>query len=840
MSSASAPGLSVKLLTANYFSSNVALPSYSLALKPRSLLDISDTRTQEALVVKDLLFVLLGYEGNYVRYSERYDATRVQDRIRGPYFKTAKHLNVALKSITKKLATYGKWFSGLDNFVQIYDHPKLGRVNQRLCFEIKQFLKQYQRLVLEFENHLRRAQLSVTEMDNLIMQRCANTMAHLYEIANNIHTKTEERTESPSFNSFLDFVKQDLEMNGSINSSTDTNKFNMCKGGVVLQLVTERINTYKGDSEAFQLLTQLFDAISTDYVSLLNQWLTEGQIDDPFGEFLIKKNDLPTNIFYSNMEKYWSELYVIKLDGVPDQLANKDIQQKVLATGKYLNIFRQCSGIVTFMNLPEFEQVSTNPIGSLFSPDLHLKIIHSYKLANKLFLRLLLEGYHFHNLVEDLHETFLLNRSFHIDKFLTSAFHDLSRDKHSVPTARVQRLYDQIVRKPLDKPKDGDTTISDILPFCESFNVDSNNFYELAEEIIAIESFDADKELKDSESVSNAIKRIVSQSLSRRQASLSESERPPRSLHDLDAIDQYTVASVNVDLNLPFPINLIIGDNFVFEYQLLFKLQMILKFASMSTDRTWKEINFSTVWRYRGFHPAVQANVGRCRALNANVKGFINTLQSYFNFSIVEENFEKLLTTLDKYALNASKEIAPQHLSNDKNFIKSFFSGNDVFEEKINAMNQKQGSTTQKHIDENFDDVQELKNHVGTYLNNMLRDAMVTDEQLLLSLHNVLNIVIHINNYMSRLKKSLVLMDERQFAAFRRDMPERFADLEISPELIGSRAASFKQIVDAYTETFYQAANDMLFLLRNTDASENQQLLAFATQLEACVPVGKK
>lgn len=831
MSSGQVQGLQVRQKAADYLSKNVALPSFILAFKPRSLLDISDIGTQEALVVQDLLYVLIGYEGNYVRYSERYDATRVQDRIRGPDFKTAKHLNVALKSITKKLAAYGKWYSGLENFVQIYDHPNLGRVNQRLCCEIRRFLKEYQRLVLEFESHLKVAPLSVTEMDNIIMQRCANTMAHLYEIANTIHMRTEERTESPTFNSFLEFVKQDLEMNGSISSSTDTNKFTVCKGGVVLQLVTERINAYKGDSVAFNFLTQLFDAISTDYVALLNEWLLEGHVQDPFGEFFIKKNDLPTNIFYSNMEKYWSELYVIKLDGVPDQLSNKDIQQKILATGKYLNIFRQCSGTVSFQNLPEFAHASANPIESLFSPDLHLKIIHTYKLANKLFLRLLLEGYHFHSLIEGLHETFLLNRSFEIDKFLTAAFHDLSRDKHSVPTARIQRLYDHIVRKPLDVPKNGVTDILDILPYCEAFSVDANNFYELAEEIIAIESFDADKEMKDTDTVLNAIKRIVSQSLSRRQASLSESERT-RSLHDVDAIDQYTVASVNVDLNLPFPINLIVGDNFVFEYQLLFKLQMLLKYASMSTDRTWKEINFSTVWRYRGFHPAVQTSVGRCRALNANVKGFVTLLQSYFNFLIVEDNFKSLLSTLDKYAVNASKLLSPMLSSgNDKNFIKSFFNGNDVFEAKINAMSHKQGPSA--HIEESFDDVQEMKNHVGTYLNNMLRDTMVTDEKLLSSLHNVLNVVIHINNYMSRLKKSLVLMDERQFAVFRRDMPERFANLEVNPELIGTRAASFKQIVDAYTETFEQAVSDMLFLLRSTSVSDNHHLLGFVTQLEA-------
>lgn len=188
------------------------------------------------------------------------------------------------------------------------------------------------------------------------------------------------------------------------------------------------------------------------------------------------------------------------------------------------------------------------------------------------------------------------------------------------------------------------------------------------------------------------------------------------------------------------------------------------------------------------------------------------------------------------YTHHASKEIvSDQNSSNGRNFLKSFYNGNDVFDKKISEMSNRQGATIHRQVEQRYDDVQELKDKIGMYLNNMLRDAMVTDERLLSCLHNILTVVIHINNYMSRLKKSLVLMDERQFAAFKRDMPERFVDLKVNDELIGTRAASFKQIVDAYTEAFNQAIGDLLYLLRNTDANENHQLLDFATQLEVCV-----
>ncbi|KAF8004068.1 hypothetical protein HF325_001516 [Metschnikowia pulcherrima] len=68
-----------------------------------------------------MLFALLGYEGHYVRHSERYLVDLLRDRIRGPDFKVAAPLNISLKTVTKKLLRYGKYYLGLRHFAQIYD-----------------------------------------------------------------------------------------------------------------------------------------------------------------------------------------------------------------------------------------------------------------------------------------------------------------------------------------------------------------------------------------------------------------------------------------------------------------------------------------------------------------------------------------------------------------------------------------------------------------------------------------------------------------------------------------------------------------------------------------------
>lgn len=833
----------VRLAEPSYLDRNIQNVAHVQTIKPYPLNDISDIRTQQAAIAKDLLFALLGYEGCYVRYSERYDPLSVHQRITGPDFKVAKHVDVSLKSITRKLLKYGKYYSGLKGFVEIYDQPQFGRVNQRLCYEIHLFMGQYQKLVLGFEEEFRyNSAFSLNQLDNQISRKCADNLVHLYDIVCSIHSQTEERNPgfrsaqttqgdgNTNFNTFLQTIRNDLYLTGSIDLSTDTNRFDVCKGGLVLKLVQQRLNQFKGDSLSFTFLTQLFDRISQDYVELLNRWLSTGEINDPFQEFFVKRNDLPTNIFYSNMEKYWDELYVIKIDGIIDQFENKDIQTKVLLTGKYLNIFKQCTGVVSFDNLL-LADATPSPIESLYTQDLVLKILGFYKRANNLLLKLLFEGYQFRNLLLSLHKTFLLSDSYQIDKFIEKSFMDLCRNKHSVSTLKPVKTYGELFflnNKKLsaidiNEAQATTTPISDVLPFWEKFTVDTSSFYELAEEIINVKSFDAEEAMQGNENASTAIKRLVSKSLQRHQLSLAESEKLR---NEPESIDDFTIAGVNIDLNLPFPLNLVISENFVFEYQLLFKLQMILKFASTYTDRSWKEITFSTVWKYKNFARPIQKLILRCRVLNLRMKALVNELQNHINFTIVDTHFDTLKQDLGNFETAIKRPSFRNGSAHTDTYMKSTYKSNSVFEDKILASRQ----ISHGAMEQNYEDVYELTNKVGTYLNNILRDSMITNSRLLASLRNILDAVIQYNTTVSRLKKTLILMDAELLRAFSLDFPDRFANIEVSESLANGRIAALNGMINGHVEHFESALREMVYELRS-GGSENQLFIVLAERL---------
>lgn len=822
------------------------------------LSEAADLQTQQCAIIKDVLLGLLGYEGTYVRFSDKFNPDLLHDRIHGPDHKIAKHIDVSLKAITKKLLRYGKYIYGLKSFSEVYNQPRFGRVNQKLCSEIVILIKQYKETVLNFEESFKfNPSFTLNQMSNEMSLKLSDRISHLYEIIIAVHTESEGRncalreatssatisatsSRTANFDSFLQTIKNDIHLMGPIDVSTDTNSFEVCKGGLVLQIIQNRMNQFSGDAVSFNFLSRIFDAVSKDYIYLLNLWLSRGEVDDPFEEFFVKKNNLPSNIFYSNIEKYWDELYVIKLDGIIDQFASKDLQMKVLLTGKYLSILKQSTGVASLDHI--FDTISgtliPHPIESLHAPDITLKILQYYKRANNLLLKLLFEGYNFTSLMENIHQMFLLKDSYKIDIFLDRSFHDLARNKYHTSITKTIKCYNDIFL--LDKKKSHvsevqqDTwrrscSINDVLRLCETFNFDSTSFYDMARDIINIKSIDTDN-TQGNESASSAIKKIVRKSLQRRQLSLAE-------MHDRSSsvsIDNLAIVGANIDLELPFPLGLIVGENSVFEYQLLFKLQMILKFASKSMDESWKDINLSTVWKYKGFSSPVRKMILRCRSLNARMKSFMNEIQNYINFSITDPNYLSLVESLKKLESSIRSEKQNSTLVNRVESIhllrRHRHKNSSVFDEKIVASGHGQASLGNiKKYDSC--DVYEMTQKIGTYLNNIVRDSMVTSDKLLSCIKVLLDCIIHFAITVSRLKKTLILMDEHLLRSFAKDFPEKFSKIEFNESLVNSRIAGLNEVLTKHWRKFNNSLMVFIEALKEV-ASENLSFFSLIERLQ--------
>ena len=91
--------------------SRVSLPPLASqaprSLQPRPLQGMS-LEDQEVVILEDLLFVFMSYEGQYIRFSKNYNPAMDKDRLSGPSFKILPGLDSTLQDLTTtmlKMAT---------------------------------------------------------------------------------------------------------------------------------------------------------------------------------------------------------------------------------------------------------------------------------------------------------------------------------------------------------------------------------------------------------------------------------------------------------------------------------------------------------------------------------------------------------------------------------------------------------------------------------------------------------------------------------------------------------------------------------------------------------------
>lgn len=810
----------------------------SARIRPHALADVPDLQVQQGLIIKDLMFVLLGLEGLYVRYSERYQPLRsLTDRVEGPEYKTAKHLDISLKSITKKLWLYGKYYAGLKLFREVYDTEKSGKVVQALCQEIGSALAAFEQLVLKIEQqfaHTPGFNMSYLENNVLRPSEVALQLLLYYEVACTVHKESlrrmgtseggSEHRSDAYFDNFIEAIQNDLRQTGAINLATDQTNFDTCKGGLVLQIV-QALSTdkYVGDFARTAVLGDLFETISKDYVHMLNAWLLNGDINDPFDEFLVKENKMKdkfssaAGLLDVHSEKYWEEVYVTRTDGVIAQLQSRDLQVKLTSTGRFLNVFKMCTGVKDTSAL-----MSCSPIVLLSSPDFELQVLDFYSRANRLLMKLYVEGYQLTNLVDTLQFTFFSKDSHHIHNFIHNAFNTLQKNRLAVSARKLAHQFE-----------DEAGAYFGLEP---SLVLEQTNFYDLAVEILSVQSFDAMEAMSSSSSA--AFKSLLNKSLERQPPTSAASASSLPASYDPDHSDDYAITALNLVVSVPFPLRLMVGENYVFQYQLIFKLTVLTKFIGAMTDNTWKETISSNVWRYKGYQPHVGKLVLRSKILLNRMADLMRELEYYFNVDIIEDNYKNLKVVLDRIETTLQQPTLAAQTTAQQSLTGQYtaFDRNIIEPQRLNGRTQT-SVTAQLRIDAIADiDINQLRDKIGSFLNNILRHLLITNRELIASLKAVFDVIILYNHYLMRLKKSMVLLDAGLFAQFKRDYPDRFEDKSVDTALITDRYDKLNARLNWYFETFAESLTGLMNNLRRFGETDDHALLILCERLEHAFP----
>ncbi|ODV97661.1 hypothetical protein PACTADRAFT_63108 [Pachysolen tannophilus NRRL Y-2460] len=759
------------------------------------LANIHDLKIQEALIIKDLLYVFIGLEGYYIRYSEHFDPTKNNHQILGPDYKIAKSLDPSLKDIAKRLIKCGKIFYSLNKFIEKYEILKFGKICQAFCFEIKKIIKNYLTFINSIEynfNFLNNYSLRILEQD-ILNSKIFMEITHIYEIVLFIFKENEKRQQelNNNFTNLIENIKKDLKETGSIDLYSDSSNSKIVKGGLILKLLQIRIENFKGDPKSFKFLIGIFNSISESYVKMLNDWLWKGEINnDAYDEFLIKQNNSGNNNTYNIddnesliclSENYWNNKFQFRKEGLLKQFDNREIQYKILLTGKYLNILKEC-GITINNNINDTE---IGQIKNLYNNDLYLQIETAFKRSNKLIIDLYLKGYNFKSILQNLKRIYLIDNNYNFNNFLTLSINDLKKNRNNVSLTKLIRNFEKTYYlnddEILNFKSNPDMKTRNLMFNLLNLTIKSENLYDYLLEILNVQPIDADEAL--SSSNVQSLKNLLNKTLE------AERERKQSGSSSLNKIDDYVINGIDFEIVIPFPINLMITQTFITQYQLISRHLIIVMFIDKLLENSWREINFQKIWVYKFKNKKLSKWILKARSLHSKMKNFIKIFQFYLINDTIENNWILFENFLDKYIDNE-----------------------DGYE--VN--------------NEEFLEFEKIYLNLQSFLSTALQSSILTTEKLINIFTKLFSIIILYTNFLSSLRKTLILFDEDLFNKYNINKSKTFNDNFKNLE----RFKKLNHTLKNYEENFNDVLENFIQGLRYYGELECSGFLILAERLE--------
>ncbi|SPO05937.1 related to gamma-tubulin complex component [Cephalotrichum gorgonifer] len=564
---------------------------------------------QEAAIIEDLLFTFMGYEGQYIRFAKTYNPHEERDRLTGPSFRILPGLDPSLQDITNSMIRLATYYSALETFVDVQSREEFGAVNHALCAAIRKHLQDYLVLVAQLETQFLTNETFTVHVLNVHTLSTRQMMQQLYSLAHELLKKNallDDESDESSESSGDDFenILESLREGGELGAGNMTGK-KICKGGVVLGMITRRLETMSGDPAARALLKSLLRDASKPYMLMLNEWLHHGGIKDPHAEFLVKeqKSIKRERLEQDYTDEYWERRYTIREQDVPPQL--EGVKDKVLLAGKYLNVVRECGGVDVSK---EVRDVPT----SFDDPRFLENVNGAYAHANESLMQLLLTTHALPDRLRSLKHYFFLDPSDYFSYFLELGASELKKPVGSVNTGKLQSLLDLVLRQP------GSAVSLD--PFKEDVKVEMN-------EITLIKS----------------LQRVVSiTGIEQGEALQPLSSNQPVE-NDKNAVG---FTSLQLDYAVPFPVSLVISRKTIWRYQALFRYLLSLRYLESQLSTTWQTQIRGITWAYRSTHARLEVWKRRIWTLRARMLVFVQQLLYFCTSEVIEPNWHKFMTRL--------------------------------------------------------------------------------------------------------------------------------------------------------------------------------------------------
>ncbi|WFD34835.1 gamma tubulin complex Spc97/GCP2 subunit Alp4 [Malassezia cuniculi] len=353
-----------------------------------------DKQLQDALIVEDLLYVLVGIEGNYIQFAPDYHPDDLGERLNGAQYVIDAELDTSLRALVERVLPLASYYTSIYALVESDSGLEYGTVMHALCAAIRVQLQKFEELVAQLGYELQTSPDFTLQQLWQRVHPTLRTFALIHALTSDIASITH-----------ADVLPNGEDANESANESADDSDFDsdasqlererrallglddvdsggiiggIVKGGEVLSMLWDRLILLGGDPDAQALYLELFRASSQPYARTLLRWITSGQLVDPYDEFMVVEDSRVTRASLESdpTDEYWERRYMLRDERV---LAQRELEQqqaelegtefpdtdaesarglltggakipaflepwkhRILSAGKYLNAIREC------------------------------------------------------------------------------------------------------------------------------------------------------------------------------------------------------------------------------------------------------------------------------------------------------------------------------------------------------------------------------------------------------------------------------------------------------------------------------------------------------------------
>ena len=369
--------------------------SVAADITPQFTLGSLPLLAQQTAVMDDLLNLMLGVDGRFISAKPLKEG---QKRA----FSLDHTLDVSLLSLVKRILPICTHYSSVSRFVEEQTKFTHGMVNQGLAAAMRALLREHTVVVAQLENQLLENKLTLQKMWYYI-QPCLKTMELLARAASIVEK-------------------------------------GQCRGGKTLTVLHKFTASLMGDDRAHELGLYLTQAACKPFLEMLSLWLFDGKVADPYLEFMITEN---TEIKRDRLHEeyndyYWKRRYTVCQENVPIFL--ELLAERILDTGKYLNVVRSCGQEVEGMD-------EDGPLEYTLQERVVVdRIKQAYSRASHKLLGLVMKEHDLLGHLRSIKHFFLLDQGDLMVHFMDTAEEELNNPIGSIPVPRLEALLELALR----------------------------------------------------------------------------------------------------------------------------------------------------------------------------------------------------------------------------------------------------------------------------------------------------------------------------------------------------------------------------------------------------------